>query len=80
VDSISGAPREAMHPHVVRLWNHAGTGVGNGVGRTPERKACRTCLGAKEGIHCPAILLLAPVDAPLGGNWGDILSGPPTYL
>lgn len=43
-------------PSVVRLWNHAGTSVGNGVGpvgRTPQRKECRTRnpLGAKVGIR-----------------------------
>jgi hypothetical protein len=49
---------EGYAPHVVGLWKHAGTSVGNGVGRTPQRKECRTRLGAKDDIHGPARLLL----------------------
>lgn len=37
---------EGYAPYIVRLWNHAGTSVGNGVVRTPQRKECRTRLGA----------------------------------
>ena len=66
-DSNLFAPDHGLHqwssaegyaPHVDRLWNHAGTSVGNGMGRTPQRKECRTCLGAKGNRHGLVRLLL----------------------
>jgi hypothetical protein len=66
-DSNLFAPDHGLHqwwsaegyaPHVVRLWNNAGTSVGNGVGRTPQRKECQTRIGAKDDIHSPAAKLL----------------------
>jgi hypothetical protein len=85
-DSNSFAPERPEHglrhwysaegyaPHVVRLWNHAGTSVGNGVGRTPQRRECGNRLSAKGKIGPCEIT--APVDGLLAKGWGNIHASP----